>query len=847
MKGCVARCRQAWLGGSVKIGLQTICWGPRIDDPEHLCQVAAALGFQGIEFAQIPSAIGGLTIGALLQLMKKYRLELIGLSGGSLSERMAFCEDFRPHYLYVEDWDPHIAPVAEADGFQLALHPHLFKPIFRIGDASRLLREHRRLRFILDTAHLSIAGEDLDAACLVAKGRLAALHAKDWRPVYGRHSHRYAKGFTELGNGILRDQVARVARKLKHEMGPSGWLVWEQDVSFTTPQNSARISAEWLHAEGFLKKRPDVGKLAAVSKVPSIDRRRPSPPDFLRSMTLASTKGLAECYQRIVQAFHELIPSKLVTLWRCAASQQRMTLVASNPDLLPRPNSFRNDELLCGQTVDRQKVTRFDLTDAGDAERFGHPTQISALQLGPMVSIPILNPWNLNHVVLVLNIFPRQVPLAFSDDDLFRLGEDVALAVDAAINELCTTAAGTVNYRSWKETLSQGQLESLRETIQEFVGCGGVAIFAADDTGTRLELKSTTGTAWAVPEAEQFYRRGEGLTGKVWESGEPFLTLHAGREPGAAAKSREGADPRFHSCMFLPITRAGSDPLGVIRCSDKRISSEDLHHNAFSEDDIAVLDAIVERIVPHYELTVTHERRAHALGRLTHELKVPVVAMRAAAELMQQTDGVETFFEHDYPGDVWSWSELMRRLLGNVDSLRYSFDAITPHRTPTFMMRDVIAPAANQVTLLLRERGFDKSRIRYQHFRQLPQLRIDRYQFQQVVFNLLANSIKHCYSVPTRFRVLIEAQNLNDEVLLDFQDWGPGIQDGMEEVIFQEGVRGHFAAEMDVAGEGLGLWVVRRIVEAHDGTVSVFKQRNPTTFRITLPGRTRMPVPLKGL
>lgn len=90
----------------MRFGLQTIAWGRQLEDIEQLLYDAALSGFEGVEFAQTPTALGVNNVQELLRLMAKYRLHLIGLAGGSLDDRMQFCCDQRPDYLYIEDWEP---------------------------------------------------------------------------------------------------------------------------------------------------------------------------------------------------------------------------------------------------------------------------------------------------------------------------------------------------------------------------------------------------------------------------------------------------------------------------------------------------------------------------------------------------------------------------------------------------------------------------------------------------------------------------------------------------------------------------------------------------------------------
>jgi signal transduction histidine kinase len=226
---------------------------------------------------------------------------------------------------------------------------------------------------------------------------------------------------------------------------------------------------------------------------------------------------------------------------------------------------------------------------------------------------------------------------------------------------------------------------------------------------------------------------------------------------------------------------------------------------------------------------------------VTHELKTPLVAIRGAAQSMarefeRRRMTVKEFFGVDYLDDVLSWWELMRRLLGNADIFHLSSDGSMPLRPErTFLMKEVVAPAVRQVGTLLRERGFAAASISYGRFEQVPRLWIDRNHFQQVMFNLLSNAIKYAFNDPGAFSIVIEGVQRGREYVIWFRDWGRGVGEGLEEVIFEEGVRSPEAVRIDVAGQGLGLWVVRQVVEAHGGRIKLTSRHLPTEFTIYLP------------
>lgn len=233
---------------------------------------------------------------------------------------------------------------------------------------------------------------------------------------------------------------------------------------------------------------------------------------------------------------------------------------------------------------------------------------------------------------------------------------------------------------------------------------------------------------------------------------------------------------------------------------------------------------------------IAEERRQKALGKIAHELRIPITAIQGATESIIETPGSKTFFDQDYPGDIWSWTELMTRVLENADVYRYIHKGeleIRPEKV--FLLTNVIASAIRQVKLLLRKRNFPQRNITYIGFEKFPDLWLDRNRFQQVIFNLLSNSIKYAYDDPENFEVEIEGIEKGEYFYIYVRDWGTGIKPTEIEKVFEEEFRSEKAINMDVAGQGLGLWIVRQIIEKHCGEVRVSQVFSPTEFEIKLP------------
>ena len=303
-------------------------------------------------------------------------------------------------------------------------------------------------------------------------------------------------------------------------------------------------------------------------------------------------------------------------------------------------------------------------------------------------------------------------------------------------------------------------------------------------------------------------------------------------------KSSEKTSDYTKTSLCAPIRDPQGAILGVFRCINKHQRTHAQECEVFCESDLSILDAVEQAMVPHLLVLTQEERRAWTVGRLTHEIKVPFSVIRGAAELLhREADDYDYQFSHDFTGDIMSWCDLARRLLHNVDFFRFRADPLPLRLQHIYLLRDVFGPARSQISPLLREKGFSSKKISHDGFAAIPRVWADQNQFQQVFFNLISNSVKYGYDDPNAFQVEVVTEATVNDYRIRFRDWGPGIAYGYEKVIFEEGVRGQTAELQNVSGDGLGLWVVSRIVEAHGGTVCVSNNNKPTEFLIELPKR----------
>ena len=109
----------------------------------------------------------------------------------------------------------------------------------------------------------------------------------------------------------------------------------------------------------------------------------------------------------------------------------------------------------------------------------------------------------------------------------------------------------------------------------------------------------------------------------------------------------------------------------------------------------------------------------------------------------------------------------------------------------------------------------------------------DEVRMEQVVQNLLANAIKYS---PSGGPVVVRVEQRADQACLMVTDVGLGIPEHDRRDLFRPFYRASNTDTQYVSGMGIGLYVIREIVNLHDGTVAVESREGAgSTFSVCLP------------
>ena len=225
---------------------------------------------------------------------------------------------------------------------------------------------------------------------------------------------------------------------------------------------------------------------------------------------------------------------------------------------------------------------------------------------------------------------------------------------------------------------------------------------------------------------------------------------------------------------------------------------------------------------------VTQAQRHRAWGeiarRLAHEIKNPLTPIQLSAERIQHK------FKNKLNKED---SEILERstntIVNQVNSLKIMVNEFAEYARPTKIQKDAVQidELIDEVVALYE---IEKN-ITIKKDRKIPTIYADQNKLRQVIINLLENSQDALKEIKNK-KIMISIKNKSGEIELTVEDNGVGIPDIIIGRIFEPYVTSK------KTGTGLGLAIVHKIVEEHEGKITIDRIKNSGT-RVTINFKVR--------
>ena len=479
--------------------------------------------------------------------------------------------------------------------------------------------------------------------------------------------------------------------------------------------------------------------------------------------------------------------------------------------------------------------------DLNEVKKYGHRSMdfVMKYELNDFIVIPISDKNEKEKIVAVLELSYKTGANTISEDEWEEIAQMTKSFFSSAFNRYLI-----FQEQGLMERLISTQEKNRDNGIDTFFDClidnefrslfdyQASSVFIWDSYHTRYNLVSTTDKSIDVNNSKYSYEKGVGSTGRVGNTGRPYISDNCNHQYQWC--ERLDGDPK--TVMIVPILNP-SDPkdvIGIIRFLNKKNLVKSSFIDYFNDVDLKVVEFSAKYLSLVIDFYNKKKEQSRFISRLTHEFNTPANSIFKSVDRLLDNITDEVFigrYLKSYLENVKYYAELQRWQAKSTLFLTQSGKRIYERKRCSLsgIIRksiDVVRPIAREYRVL-----FDN--IKLNTYIVQSSINVDEDAFVAVFYNLLTNAIKyHDRRDQNSFLVSISCYESETGIRIEVSDWGIGISPKDVESVFQIGYRGERAIRENASGFGVGLSVVKQIVEDYGGIVHATRYQRPTTFEI---------------
>jgi len=228
-----------------------------------------------------------------------------------------------------------------------------------------------------------------------------------------------------------------------------------------------------------------------------------------------------------------------------------------------------------------------------------------------------------------------------------------------------------------------------------------------------------------------------------------------------------------------------------------------------TEERLVVKSHALEQL--NEELRLSNHNKSDLLSQVSHELRTPLHAIKGFTKMMLNRESIDRSTRRDYLTIIDREGEALNTMVNNLlDISRLDSGNFQIYRQPT-RPEGILINAIESSAIFAQEKGIS---VKLEIPSPLPEMHLDSEKIDQVVINLLSNAIKYGSSGGD---ITLTAEVIDDELYVKVIDRGIGIPEKSIPRLFQK--FSQLDASIQTGGVGLGLYISKQIVEAHDGHI----------------------------
>jgi signal transduction histidine kinase len=379
-------------------------------------------------------------------------------------------------------------------------------------------------------------------------------------------------------------------------------------------------------------------------------------------------------------------------------------------------------------------------------------------------------------------------------------------------------------------------LQTIIDDTTEATGTQVCSLYLWDEIHKQLVLTATNGLSQSGVGKIRL-GLGEGVTGWVAAYRQPLMVPDVRADPRFVWVPNLDQE-RYTSMLSVPII-SHQRVVGVMN-----LQTVDIH--AFTAGEVEFVQALAAQVAGIIELSVLRQEladqlaierasvarltalntgKSDLLAMLSHDFRGPLsVAKTYIHGLMSRLDGLDLEACREADLELQSLERM-------TDNLMLSLELESQHQLVLDLEHFDLVALLGEAT-----RGLQRTSLEHSILVESTDARLgvtaDRAKIRSVIVNLVGNALKYS---PSGGRVWVRVQPLPDTIEVSVQDEGIGLDARDAETIFERYGRGGTALESGIRGHGLGLFICRRIIEGHQGSLYARPMTTGSCFTFTLP------------
>lgn len=292
----------------------------------------------------------------------------------------------------------------------------------------------------------------------------------------------------------------------------------------------------------------------------------------------------------------------------------------------------------------------------------------------------------------------------------------------------------------------------------------------------------------------------------------------------------------FTLVLSLIIGHFIAEPLEALHIKIRSRIGGDAHEVMRPEGKLHEADQLAEDLTHLFELSksqmkdlqVQQQRKSEFISDAAHELRTPLTAIRGNAEMLLDPDMPRDLHDR-FCQTIIEESERLSRLSNDLLALQRIEGGHLQRELARVNLHDL----AENVVFSLTS-SIEKDGVAVEVIGEAPDVLGNADQLSQVIGNLVSNALR--FVDKENGRIVVKLEGLADQSVISVTDNGPGFGDVDQKLLFSRFYRGDNSRARNSGGTGLGLPIVKSIVDQHDGTIEAINTaEGGACFIVALP------------